>query len=396
MEKIFYACSGPANLIRTKLFWSKGLDDPNEVAITFSGQILDYCKNSGSSIYMMSQNPDKKLHRDENITIAHRPKYSISSHGALGFHISEVMYGVRLLIAALKYRADVALIDSGVTHYFVLFLFRMFGIKVIIILHNTLWPSGFPPSRLIPRLIQWVDKWFFIYGANAIIGVSNECRNQVVSLAGSRTLPKIFQTRAQFDKSFFERVAPPQYTDKQFTIMFMGRIEKYKGVFDIVEMAEKLEQKYPNKFRWRVYGTGSDLDALKALVIEKKLSDVFNVAGWINLEQVIQAYSECHLSIVPTTSGFNEGLAMTVVESILAGRPVITSQVVPAMNEVKSACYEAVTNDVNSYVLAVERIASDQSLYESMVLACKSEGMPFLDRSNGLSSVLKQAITYIA
>ena len=62
-----------------------------------------------------------------------------------------------LLRTALWFKADVALIDSGCTHYFVCGLFRLFGIRVIPILHNSLWPNGFPPRKLIPRMVNKLD-----------------------------------------------------------------------------------------------------------------------------------------------------------------------------------------------------------------------------------------------
>lgn len=397
MKKIFYACSGNADLIRTKRFWEQGLNDPNEVSITFSGQILDYCKDSSSSIYMISQNSTNERHVDvdRNITIAHQAKPSISNLGAVGFHLGEFVYGLQLLVKALRFRTDIALIDSGATHYFVLFLFRCFGIKVIPVLHNTLWPAGFPIKRPLPRLIQWLDKQFFRYGANAILCVSNECQKQLLILSGEQIASKVFGFRAQFNEAYFDRINPPPlYNQRPFTILFIGRIKKYKGVFDIVVIAERLNKKYPNRFQWIICGTGADLTELKATVEARNLTTTINIMGWVSLDALIDIYNQCHLSIVPTTSGFKEGLAMTVAESVLAGRPVITSAVVPAIGEMKAACYEAVTNNIDSYVMGIEQISSDHALYEAMRLACLTEGRQFLDRSKGLTALLKQSIEY--
>ncbi|KXJ49256.1 MAG: hypothetical protein AXW17_11420 [Colwellia sp. Phe_37] len=394
-RKILYACSGPANLVRTYDYWLQGTSDPNEVSITFSSQILDYCKKTNSPVYMISTSADKKLLVDNDVTIEHRKKTNISFLGGLGYHLSELIYGIGLLITALRFKADIVLADSGVTHYFILFLFRLFGIKVIPVLHNTLWPSGFPPKKLSQRCVDWLDKWFFIYGANAITGVSDECRIQVESLAGQKAVAKFFQFRAQFEEDFFSKIpAAPDIDKKPFTILFVGRVEEFKGVYDIVEMASKLDDAHPGKFHWMICGTGPCLENLRALVQEKKANEYVSLKGWVSLTELSKIYTQTHLAIVPTTSGFREGLAMTAAEAVLAGRPVITSAVVPAMNEMKNACYQAVTNDVDSYVKGINEIASDRTLYESLRASCQTESKQFIDRKKGLTAVLDNVIQF--
>ena len=395
-NKILYACSGSADLIGTYHHWLKDESDPSEVSLTFSGQILDYCQQSNSDIYMISTNPKESIQEFENVTIEHRKKPNFSYlKASISYHFGEIYYGIGLLRSALKFRATIVLADSGVTHYFVLFLFRCFGIKVIPILHNTLWPSGFPPRQTVKKFVLWLDKWFFKYGANAILGVSNECGIQIKSITGDEVDDKIFQFRAQFNKNFFERIPPaPSFKTKPFTIIFAGRIEEFKGVFDILEIAERLNNKYPNKFQWIIGGTGPALVHLKEIAQSKKLLDFVDIKGWITPEELIGVHKDTHMAIVPTTSGFKEGLAMTAAEAILAHRPVITSPVVPALNEMKTACYEAKTNDIDSYVEGIEEMAFNEELYEKMKSACAVEGEQFLDRSKGLTAMLDHAINY--
>jgi glycogen(starch) synthase len=396
-SKIFYACSGPADLINSYKHWEKGEHDPHEVSITFSGQILQYCRDSNSKIYMISPHANGENYRAGNTAIEHRKKSKFPFvNPGISYHLGEFSYGFVLLWKALRFRTDVALVDSGTTYYFMLFFFRAFGIKVIPILHNTLWPAGFPPRKLSGRVIQWCDKWFFRYGANAILGVSKECGKQVVELCGSEVGKKILQFRAQFHKEYFDSIAiPPDHGQGPFKVMFIGRIEVFKGVLDILEMAEKLNNKHPGEYQWVICGRGPALDALRVKAKEKGLTDIVNIPGWVGLEQLKELYRDCHISIVPTTDGFNEGLAMTAAESVLSGRPVIASGVVPALGEMETACYKATTNDVNSFVNGIEKIASDRDLYEKMRLACESESLQFLDRSQGLTAILHRVLPQI-
>ena len=83
---------------------------------------------------------------------------------------------------------------------------------------------------------------------------------------------------------------------------------------------------------------------------------------------------------------------MTAAEAALAGRPVITSPVVPALEVLRPACSEAVTDDPESYVTAIRRLLDDAALYERLRAACPAAAAPFLDRSLGLAAVLDRVL----
>lgn len=394
VNKLFYACGGNADLISSYRHWKDGIHDPHEVSITFSGQTLDYCRDAGAVIYMLSPRDGDEIYQDDGMVIEHKAKPTFAFLGsALSYHLGEVIYGFMMLWRALRFRADVALVDSGATHYFMLFLFRLFGIKVVSILHNTLWPSGFPPKKWPDRVIKWCDKWFFRYGANAITGVSKECEIQLVQLCGQSVAKKYMPFRAQFNKAYFDLIAPPpEHEQRPFKTLFIGRVAEFKGVFDILKMADCLKQKHPGQFEWVICGTGPALVDLQAKATELGLNDVVTIPGWVALEELIEHYRDCHISIIPTTDGFNEGLAMTAAESVLSGRPFIASGVVPAAGEMPTACYQATTNDIDSFVDGIEKMAFDKAFYNTMKAACSEEGKQFLNRELGLTATLHRLI----
>jgi glycosyltransferase involved in cell wall biosynthesis len=95
---------------------------------------------------------------------------------------------------------------------------------------------------------------------------------------------------------------------------------------------------------------------------------------------------------VPTRSSFIEGLAMTAAEAVLAGRPLITSPVVPALEVLRPACVEAVTDDVGSYVAGILRLLDDEPLHARLCAACPKAAAPFTDRSLGIAAVLERVL----
>jgi glycogen synthase len=222
--------------------------------------------------------------------------------------------------------------------------------------------------------------------------VSIECERQVDQVTGHRH-PPFYQIRAQFRPEYFQQIPRhPPHDQRPFRIMYIGRIDKDKGLFDLLEMARELEARLPGDVRWEICGTGKDFEELKRRHQELGLGDVVTLRGWTSLPDLINVYARSHASIVPTRSAFIEGLPMTAAEAILAGRPVITNPVAPALEILGPAAVEAKTNDVQSYVEGIIKLASDPDYYNQLCEACPDLQKQFYDRNQGLAAVLKRAL----
>src|SRR4051794_29144405 len=307
IKRVFYASAGRANLIASHQSWKEGRNNPTEVSLTFSGQIEELCRRLDAEALLISDRDDGAILEDGPFRIEHRPKHS--RKGLLYFW-EELRHCLALLRVARAFRADVALIDSGVTQFFMLSVFPLFGIPVVPILHNCLWARGFRPRSRGQRAIQWLDGIFWRRVPLATIAVSPEAERQVEELAGSHH-PPIRQIRAQFQRSFFAGIPPPDPGRTPFEVMFIGRVVEEKGVLDIPLMARFVEDRSPGLVRWTIAGQGHALQALRAKVDELGLGQVIEVPGWVSLEDVQQLYARSDAWIVPTRSGFAEGLAMT-------------------------------------------------------------------------------------
>ncbi|MCP3442045.1 glycosyltransferase family 4 protein [Bradyrhizobium sp. CCGUVB14] len=387
--KIFYA-AGPGDIIAAHKHWRQGADDPTQMSLTYSGQFADACRDLDATAYMISYNERRDVLRDGQFTLEHRPKRVLGG-GAL-FHLSEIMYGLSLLVTAVRFKADVAVISSGTTHYFVLALFRLFGIRVVTVLHNTLWPKGHPPTRLGQRIVMKLDGLFFRSADNGVIGISPECTRQVSELAKGRT-SALHVMYPQFRRQNFAGIPPaPSPADRPFKIIFAGRVERNKGVFDILEMARRIEDAHPGLIRWDICGNGTDLEGLKQSHQELRLADVVTIHGWTAPTDLRRLQGDSHLSIVPTRSDFAEGIAKTALEAVLAGRPVLISSVIPALEIIGAAAIAVEANDVDKFVETVIELANDQQRYRRLVLACGSVQEILYDGRNGFLSTLKRVI----
>jgi len=221
--RIFYA-SGPGNLLVSHQHWRAGAQDPNLTAMTYSGQFSDFCKATNADAYIVSHSNEPAVLHDGKFTIAQVPKPD-----RFGYHLSQILYGFRLFVTARRFNADYAVIHSGATHLFILWLFRLAGIKVIPVLHNTVWPAGHSRTGLIRRIIRKLAGSFFRRGAHAVIGVSPECLRQAAAIAGiAKTSPRLIEMRGQFSRAYFEAIQEPVHGNP-FCVMFAGRIIETKG-----------------------------------------------------------------------------------------------------------------------------------------------------------------------
>jgi glycosyltransferase involved in cell wall biosynthesis len=384
IKRVFYASAGRAAIIASHRAWREGHDNPTEVSITFSSQVEEFCRRIGAEALLISDRNDGAVLHDGNIRLEHRGKQSRSG---LLYYWEELWYCLMLVRAAKSFGADVALVDSGVTQFFLLRLFPLFGIPVVPILHNCLWPRGFRPQSGGQRLIQWLDARFWRDVPYATIAVSPEAERQVEELSGPRH-PPITQIRAQFRRAFFATIPPPQIERTPFEVMFIGRVIEEKGVLDIVRMARFIEDRSPGLVHWTICGRGGALDAVRALVAEFNLHHVVEVPGWVSLEELQRLYAKSHLWIVPTRSGFAEGLAMTAAESIMAGRPIVSNPIVPALEILAPAAVAARSNDWQSHAEAVVEVASNPQLYRKLQAECAPLAEQFYDRERGLTAAL--------
>lgn len=109
---------------------------------------------------------------------------------------------------------------------------------------------------------------------------------------------------------------------KELNLLFLARVEKAKGIFEIIEGYEILKAKYPF-LKLTIAGDGSQLAALKAVVQQKKLEDVFFL-GYVKGEKKVETLANADMFLFPS---YHEGMPNSVLEAMGFGLPIITRPV---------------------------------------------------------------------
>ena len=205
------------------------------------------------------------------------------------------------------------------------------------------------------------------------------CHPICVSPAVRRQVGHGLEIRAQFNRDYFAKIDPPAF-ERPLNILFVGRVEADKGVFDIVEAAKLCG----SEVNWTICGDGSALSDLRGAAQGLPI----DIRGFVGAAEQIDLRSRCQAVVVPTRSTFTEGLAMSAVEAILSGRPLITNCAVPALELLRPACVEHEPDDATSIADAALLLARNEAEWSSRVRASAALQEPFYDRRNGLTAAL--------
>ena len=132
----------------------------------------------------------------------------------------------------------------------------------------------------------------------------------------------------------------------------IGRIEAVKNISYLVQLFGEKVLPSNAKARLVIVGEGSDLAAVKSLVIKKKLEAVVHFEPWT--DDVISYIKTADCLVLPSLS---ESYGRTVVESVAAGTPVVMHDVGVAGFEVKESETVRIVPVGDDYAFANEMIA---------------------------------------
>ncbi len=387
--RIFYA-AGPGDVLGTYGHWRAGRDDPSQVSMTYSGQFYDVCRELGAEAYVISSSsmPGKLL--DGHFRIEHRPT-PFQNRGGLLYHLGQVWSGLRLLWKAWWFRADVMIIVCGTAHWFSFRLARLLGIKVIPTMHCVIWRKGHRPSGM-HRLVNKLNRKFFTKTTSGIMSASHDITAQLDQIAKGKQKP-VYEFLPSYRREQFADLGEPSQARKPFRVFYAGRIERNKGVFDLLEIARRFQAAGRTDIEFDLCGSGGALAELRSAVEAAALTAQFRCHGHCNKPTMREMYARAHVVVVPTTSDFIEGFNQVVAEGVLSGRPVITSDICPALDYVRDAVVEVKPDDVQGYGDAILKLCDDLEFYRAKTAACHAAQGQFYDPERGWATTLKTVLS---
>ena len=141
-------------------------------------------------------------------------------------------------------------------------------------------------------------------------------------------------------------------------VLFLGRLTKEKGVFDLLEAFSMIQN---SSLRWRLVLAGNgDFQRVEQFISELDLRSKVELAGWVDTEKKSELLGMADTLVLPS---YFEGLPMAVLEGMASGLPVISSRVggIPDViqDSVNGLLFDP--GDVHALKSCLEKIGSDYS-----------------------------------
>lgn len=116
---------------------------------------------------------------------------------------------------------------------------------------------------------------------------------------------------------------PDKLGKTSFKILFLGKLDQNKGIFEIINIIRLLRHNSKSVFI-TIGGKGPDELIMKKKIQELKLEKYFNFLGWVDHKEKINLFNshDCFL-----LSSHFEGFPNVILESILYKTPVVASNV---------------------------------------------------------------------
>ncbi len=146
------------------------------------------------------------------------------------------------------------------------------------------------------------------------------------------------------------------------SFLLLGRLGKRKGAYDLVDAVAIAKEKNPSI---KVYMAGDgEVEQVRALVSEKHLEDHITIIGWVDLAGKLELLGKVSTVVLPS---YNEGLPMSILEGMAAGKAII-STTVGAIPEVVSRENGILVEpgDIHSLADALVRCSADTDMLERM------------------------------
>jgi glycosyltransferase involved in cell wall biosynthesis len=249
-----------------------------------------------------------------------------------------IFYGLFLIrfFKVLLTQPSIKLVHIHTASYFsffrksiVVLLSALFGKKIILHVHGAefilFYQNG---SWLLKAWIQAVLK-----KCDCLLALSYQWQKDLRLIAPTSDIrvvynPTIVRTVDADDRSL-DAQSPVKF-------LFMGRIGKRKGVYDILESLRYIQSR---NFEIHLYGDG-DLTLVEALIQKNQLQAQVKLNGWIDGDTKDRVFRQADVLLLPS---YNEGLPISVLEALSYGLPVLSTCV--------GGISEAVEEGVNGFLI---------------------------------------------
>ncbi len=243
------------------------------------------------------------------------------------------------------------------------------------------WPNKLEKFRIIFAIYKSLLFWTYFklfklvahYQKLKFVALSKSVRKQYV-LAGipSKKISVIYNMIDE--KNIIRR---KYYTKNQ--IIYSGRLERAKGIYDAIKAFEILNNK---SLEFLIAGKGSELENIKKYIKDNNLFNI-KLLGHLNQEELMSYFKHSKIIIAPSI--WQEGFGRFVLDSIAFRIPLISTKAGGIKEGIKNRKTGLLGKPNNPVELAqaIKVLLTNKSLYQEIKNNLKLEESKYSSRTIG-------------
>jgi glycosyltransferase involved in cell wall biosynthesis len=162
------------------------------------------------------------------------------------------------------------------------------------------------------------------------------------------------------------------YVKERGLLLFLGRLTKEKGVFDLLDAMPIVLRDFPSVHL--VLAGEGEIEAVKAKISELQLSNHITLPGWVKNGKKTDLLSRSQIFILPS---YEEGLSIGILEAMKTACAIVSTDVGGIPDQIENNVQGLLVSpgDIQSLGMAISRLLSDQE-------ACTRMGAAGLETVN--------------
>ena len=198
------------------------------------------------------------------------------------------------------------------------------GIKIVIRNNNSIKTESCLNKFLIKKIYPLADY---------IVMQTDEMRDEYIKWNGNKSNNiRVLFNPVDIDSIDKNATLPSPFKDNTFNYVFVGRIEKVKGIDVLMESFSDIIKEQPNAFMYIIGKIDYESDYYQYL---KKLSKILNIESniiWVGFtDNPYQYIKNANCLVLPSR---REGLPNVVLEAMYLRTPVVVTRSVPVVKKI--------------------------------------------------------------
>ena len=205
-----------------------------------------------------------------------------------------------------------------------------------------------------------IEKFIFpiLYKETAIIAISETTKQELVKIKFRKK--NIYIVYSGLNRLKTIKKLPEKFSHP--TILYLGRIKKYKRIDLLVNIFPKILSNVPNA-RLIIAGWGTEASILVDLVMKSPLRKKITLVGPVSNTEKKQLLSKSWLFVNPS---IGEGWSIAVIEANLYGTPAIAFTVPGLTESIKHGKTGILARNEKDFINKISKILINQTLREKL------------------------------